>query len=458
MNMSFFLRLKSICLNIVFFMLFFGCSAQSMTVTELDQSDITQLKPVDLLTRWRHDHAKWRSKLELAHFRKVQLQALAGDTHALEIYVKYLQQRVRRNNIEYWQPIILNFLKDIDERLDNPDDCYWLAQLYLLVKRYPEAIALLTPHSEAAHIPSICALSAILAQTNIMRTAEAANLAHLAQTISSTPCAEAVDDTHLLLRLALATVYPLDQPLSVDELSLFDEYVLFQKNPTPYYRLQFAIALYESDMFDRALPVFEFLADQGNAKAAYYLGNIYHYGFSGVLDVEKAEHYYQIGIDNEHPHSYFEMAQLYGEFSHSYRDLTRRQSYYQTALSLGVLEAAKPVIYNKCHDKPRHDVECQHVLKMIGAINQNEGFSYVIGYYLSSLDIDGAPNLYQMQLRQAVKLGHPKGQLYAMLKQMEEEQVVINKNNLTTIAKYSNGFNQQWWYWKLCGWDQMCSK
>ncbi|MBL6735304.1 MAG: sel1 repeat family protein [Shewanellaceae bacterium] len=425
-------------------------------MAELNQSDITQLKPIDLLTRWRQSKTRSRSKLELNHVQQIKSQALAGDHRTLEIYVKYLQQRVVPNNLNYWQPIILNFLENIDEPFANPKYAYWLAQLNLLVKRYPEAIALLAPHSEAKHIPSLCALSAVLTQTDIMRASEAANLAHLAQTITSTPCAEAIDDMQVLLRLALAIEYPLDLPLSVKELSLLDEYARYQNDPQPYHQLQFAIALYKQDMFAQALPVLQLLADKGNAEAAYYLGNIYHYGLAHVLDIPMAEHYYQIGIDHKHPRSYYEMAQMYGEFSHLPQDLKLRNGYYKAALLMGVSEAAKPVIYDVCHGKEYHDHGCQHLVRIINSTNKNEGFDAVISYYFSSLGIQGNPNMYQRQLRRAVELGNPRGKLYAMLKQMEERHVVINQNNLAAVAKYIQGFSQEWWFLKLCNWDPMC--
>ncbi|BCD61766.1 MULTISPECIES: tetratricopeptide repeat protein [Nitratiruptor] len=52
--------------------------------------------------------------------------------------------------------------------------------------------------------------------------------------------------------------------------------------------LQKAVALFEADKFDEALPLFKELAKNGDGEAMYYLGMMYYEGWGVEKDQNKA--------------------------------------------------------------------------------------------------------------------------------------------------------------------------
>lgn len=453
---SFFFRPKSICLKFVLLLLIYTGYAHGLTTTALKEADIAQLKPADLLTRWRHYHTVSRSNLEIAHAQLVIDQALTGDSTALEIYVKYLMQRVLHRKLAYWKPFLTSFLQDVPLKPSSAYHSYWMAQLHLLLNQQEAAIELLTPHSEAMHVPSMCELSALLVEQGIQHASQAATLAHNAQAITKVPCPKTLDPSHIMFRLALASSYPRDVPLTLDELKILESYVMYQNNPSINHQLKLAIALYKAKMYTNAMPLLQPLADTHNANAAYYLGNIHHYGLAGMLDTILAEQYYKIAIQYEHPQSYYELAQLYGEFSPFSADHVQRDRLYQKALWKGVEEAAAPVIHALCAGRDWHDINCQYLDSLFNKMPQSKGFIYLKEYLFISENLKRPQAALPAYLRKGVEAEHELSKLYAVLGYFKKRNVVLNRMNLRAISQYLHAFDEDFWFWNLCDSNPRC--
>jgi len=74
-----------------------------------------------------------------------------------------------------------------------------------------------------------------------------------------------------------------------------------------------AISLYEDELFEQCIPIFQVCLDNGEAEAASFLGNIFEDSQSGYTNKEKAKEYYLIGAKLGSLRSMYHAGVLYGD-------------------------------------------------------------------------------------------------------------------------------------------------
>lgn len=368
---------------------------------------------------------------------------------ALEYYVKYLKQRVTASMVPYWHDMLQATLQQIPIKANNAKHSYWLAQFHWLLQHQKQAIELLKPHSEY-DIPSLCALSGVMADSGLEHAAEAAALAHQAQKILNIPCPETQDPMQVILRLALASEYPNDLLLNVKEQKLLEAYVVNQNSSIQNRTLTMAIGLYKAKMYKQALPLFKPLANDGVVEAAYYAGNIYHYGLAYWLNVPQARTYYEIGVKQEHGPSMYELAQMLGEFANSRANNTLRKELYAKAMLQGIEDAVPYVVKSKCRNREWHKNECLFAFTKFEHVFKTPGSEKYLHAHLTEPEILDSLITRPKYLREAIEEGHDISKLYAFLHYFDRRDVTINRNNLYAISKFYDKFSNSFWNYQLC--------
>jgi hypothetical protein len=438
----------------------FASSLGSFSVAgQQSSSSSSLLVRSDLLTQWPAMTYERRTDVEKDQVGEVMRDALEGNVTALEVYIKYMQQRRATYSQPSYFAALKQFLNEAAQLEATLQRTYWLAQGWLLLNDDEQASNLLSPYSASEKPYVACALSHTYA--NLHHFSEAAILAHQAYELMGQVCQEA--NSNVLLRLAIINHYPMEITLDADTMKVNPAFVRFMNGTSNLF--DFAKALYQNEYYAKALPRLEKIAQNGDPQAHFLAGNIYHYGLSGYLNVSAAEDHYRAAIRHRHGESYYELAQLYGEFE-TYRldSDTVREVYYKEAFYLGVREAFEPYVYASCKkDRGARSAssDCLYLKNLVYGLSREDGFNHHADMFYHQTDLFKSVETHYEKnpyryARLAAESGYQASKLHAFLMNAAKRHVVLNKRNLTAITRYVDGFNHVYWHNLLCAFDRTC--
>jgi len=96
-------------------------------------------------------------------------------------------------------------------------------------------------------------------------------------------------------------------------------------------RLAAALAAYDAEEFDRALPDLKAASENGNAEAQYRLGMLYRFGWGVEKDFQAAREHFLTAAENGHPEAQSELAKMFKDGRGMDRDYVTAAKWFEKA-------------------------------------------------------------------------------------------------------------------------------